>query len=64
MVTKTVAAHQLRAGWIVLPENGQPRRISLARCQGAPPHVVVQWIGSDQPTLYPARQLLTVEVDQ
>ena len=36
MVTKTVAAHQLRAGWIVLPENGQPRRVALARCQGSP----------------------------
>ena len=55
MVTKTVAAHELRPGWVVLPENAQPRRIALARCQGAPPRVIVHWTGTDSRTVYPAR---------
>lgn len=64
MVTRTVAAYQLRAGWIVLPENGQPRRISLARSQGAPPHVVVHWIGRQERTTYSATAAVIVELDQ
>lgn len=61
MVTKTVAAHQLRPGWIVLPENAQPRRITLARCQGAPPRVIVHWTGTDSRTVYPATEPVTIE---
>jgi hypothetical protein len=61
MVTRTVAAHELQPGWIVLPETGQPRRITLARCEGAPPHVVVHWAGTDARTIYPASATVTIE---
>lgn len=64
MVTKTVAAYQLRAGWIVLPANGQPRRVALARCQGAHPHVVVHWAGTDERSVFDATEHVTVEVNQ
>ena len=64
MVTKTVAAHQLQPGWIVIPETGQPRRIALARCQGAEPHVVVHWAGATERTIYPASATITIEQNQ
>lgn len=64
MVTKTVAAYELRAGWIVLPAHGNPRRIALARCQGAPPHVVVHWAGTAERTTYPAAEQIRVEISQ
>lgn len=64
MVTKTVAAYELRAGWIVLPKTGQPRRISLARCEGAPPQVVVHWAGSSERTVYDATDPITIEDNQ
>lgn len=64
MVTKTVAAYELRAGWIVLPKTGQPRRITLARCEGAHPHVVVHWTGSSERTVYDAAEPVTVEDNQ
>jgi len=64
MVTRTVAAWELRAGWIVIPEIGQPRRIALARCQGAPPHTVVHWTGGTERTVYPATNHITIEDTQ
>jgi len=64
MVTKTVAAYELRAGWIVLPKTGQPRRVALARCQGAQPHVVVHWAGTDERSVFDATEHVTVEVNQ
>lgn len=64
MVTKSVAAYQLRVGWIVIPDHGQPRRISLARCEGAPPRMVVHWVGIDERTVYPATDQITVEDNQ
>lgn len=64
MVTKTVAAHQLQPGWIVIPETGKPRRISLARCEGAHPHVVVHWADTDARTTYPANATITIEQNQ
>ena len=64
MVTKTVAAHQLQPGWIVIPKTGQPRRITLARCQGAEPHVVVHWAGTTERTIYPANATITIEPNQ
>lgn len=60
MVTTTVAAFRLRPGWIVLPKKGQPRRIGLARCEGAPPHVLVLWCGGGR-TVYPAAEPVTVQ---
>ena len=64
MVTRTVAAHELQPGWIVLPDTGQPRRITLARCEGAPPHVVVHWAGTDDRSVFDATEHITVEVNQ
>ena len=61
MSTKTVAAYELQAGMIVHPTSGPPRRVALARCQGAPPEVIVQWAGTDTRTTYPAIQAITVE---
>jgi len=61
---QTVAAYELRSGWIVLPENGQPRRIALARCQGAQPHVVVHCVGSHERSVFEATEHITVGVNQ
>jgi hypothetical protein len=64
MVNKTVAAYELRAGWIVLSKTGRPRRITLARCEGAQPHVVVHWASTDDRSVFDATEHLTVEVNQ
>lgn len=64
MVIKTVAAYGLRSGWSVLPRTGQPRRVALARCQGAHPHVVVHWVGTDERSVFDATEHVTVEVNQ
>lgn len=61
MTTRTVPAYQLQPGWIVLPPTGNPRRVALARCEGAPPVVVVHWVGLDGRTLYPATTPLTIQ---
>lgn len=63
MVTKPVAAYQLPAGWIVIPNHGRPRRISPARCEGAP-RMMVHWVGIDERTVYSATDQVTVEDNQ
>lgn len=61
MATRTVAAHQLRPGWTVMLPAGQHRRVALARCQGARPHVVVAWVGIAGRTRYPAGARVTIQ---
>ncbi len=64
MVTKTVTAYELQPGWIVLPTSRQPRRIALARCVGAHPHVIVHWVGGTERTVYDATDPITIEDNQ
>ncbi len=64
MVTRTVAAHTLRIGQIVIPDNGSPRRITSARVEGAPPRAVIEYAGITSHTSYLATQTLTVQTDQ
>lgn len=61
MTIRTVTAYQLRPGWIVLPPTGSPRRVALARCEGATPVVVVYWVGVAERTLYPATTPITIQ---
>lgn len=60
MVTKTVQTWQLRAGWIVIPQTGSPRRVLNVRLDGAHPVAHVEFAGIPNRITYPAAQILTV----
>lgn len=64
VVTRTVQAWQLRPGWIVIPEQGSPRRVASNRLQGATPAAIVEFVGIEHRITYPATQPFTVEDDQ
>ncbi len=64
VVTRTVQAWQLRPGWIVIPEQGSPRRVASNRLQGATPAAIVEFVGIEHRITHPATQPFTVEDDQ
>lgn len=64
MVTKNVQAWQLRAGWIVIPFSGSPRRVVSVRLEGVRPTAQVEYAGVPNRIAYPAAQTLTIEEAQ
>lgn len=64
MTTRTVQAWQLRPGWIVIPEQGSPRRVASNRLEGAHPVAIVEFAGIPQRVTYPATLPLVVEDEQ
>lgn len=64
MVTRTVQAWQLQPGWIVIPDQGSPRRVASNQLQGATPAAVVEFVGVDHRITYPATQAFTIEDNQ
>ncbi len=61
MSIKHVAAHTLRLGQIVIPDNGAPRRITTCRIEGAHPHVIIGYADTTEHTSYPAAEILTIQ---
>lgn len=64
MATRTVQAWQLQPGWIVIPEQGAPRRVASNRLEGATPTAIVEFVGIGHRITYPAAQRFIVEDNQ